>query len=622
MKKILGICICLVLLAVAIAAPTAFAAESPSSSAVTIHFLNPTAIAYANGQLFVADNIDDNNSAIHCFDVSDTATRIYTQSLTEKVVNLAAKDDESLYVVYANKIVEYGVSDNKLAEKAIITGYSNPVDVTYGADLDGHNEYILTNNALYRKNGAGTANSETITGTKSCIAIGDYVYYLYSGENGVDICKSYNGKDRSTPSGNTTSQGILNSSDPTDSNYYLKDFGAQDLLVWDNDNVALFNEKQISYVNISASCSLLDVFDYHASQAEQENKKNIVDVAVSTNRIYVLNDNFQVDIFEKSENDYVLKGTVGDDTVYQTVPTSYTSFTLVRTKGYPTNLVYKTSDEATTVVDLIKNATEYIIVGFDGDATSNYYYVLVGNKFGWVQKSEGATDPKSDDNLQIIDTSVSNDYVDVTTYFNSLNAVYVHKLPLEESSHTVFTQTPTTKPEVKLLQKFIETKADGDVVWCYVSFVDDGNTVYGFVKEEHIGEFSNKLKDGVPTQEKKINSTLFEAVKLYKDAEMTVVYDTENSPNGIKLYSGQRVKLIYSKDGVACVQILYDDGSQIVGYLQSNKLIAVTTMTSNAIVGLSLLGVVVVLAVTLVIIFVKRKNGSAPKRKKTVKTEE
>ena len=623
MKKILGICICLVLLVGAIAVPTALAAESQSGAAVTIHFLNPTAIACVNGQLFVADNIDDNNSAIHCFDVSgSTTTRIYTQSQTEKIVNLSVKDDDSLYIVYGNKIVEYDVSDNKLTETATITGYANPVDVTYGADLGEHNEYILTDSALYRKNGAGTANSEAITGTKSCIAIGDYVYYLYSGETGVDICKSYNGKDRSTPSGNTTNQGVLNSSDPTAANYYLKDFGAKGMLVWESDKVAIFNGQQISMVKMDTTCSLEPVFDYHASQTELENKKNVVDVALSANGICVLNDNFQVDVFEKVENDYVLKTTVGDDTVYQSVPTSYTSFTLARPTGYPTNLVYKTSNDGTSVDDLIKNATEYIIVGFEGDSTSNYYYVLVGDKFGWVQKSEGATTPATDDKLTIVNTTVSNDYVDVTTYFNTLNAVWIYQLPREASHKYSFEQKQSTKPEVKVLQKFTETTAGGDIVWCYVSFVDDGNTVYGFVNEKDVGKYTTKINSNVETQRKKINSSIFEAVKVYEDAAMTVVATTENAPNGVKLYSGQRVTLIYENDGVAYVQIVYGDGSQVYGFVQSARLIDVNAMTTNAIVGLTLLAIVIALATALIVIFVKRRNGAAPKRKKETKTDE
>lgn len=634
MRKIFGICICLLLLVGVIVAPTAaFAAENAPSAAVTIHFLNPTAVAFVDNKLFVADNIDEHNSAIHCFDVTESKAKwLYTQSMTEEIVNLSTavknEGENSLYVVFASQIGEYTVGATKLTEAAKITAYPNPVDVTYGVDgISSKNEYILTDNELYRNN-IGRATTTAITGTKSCVAIGDYVYYLYT-DNGADICKSFEGRNHTTPDANTnTPQGYLNGSDPTSSGYFLKDFAARGLFVWENDKVAIFNDERVCYVNMSETCTLSSVFNYADAQQNQENKKQIVYVATSDSRLYVLNDNYQVDIFQSADNGFERIDTVGDDTVTLQTPTQYTSFTLARPTGYPTNLVYKTTDEASSIEEIIKNASEYIILGFDGDENSAYYYVLVGNKFGWVQKSADASIDGNgnivDESLEIVDTKVSNDTVGYTSKFASLNAVYIYKLPRSDDSFRdeTFTQTASNMPDVNVAQRFTE----GDTVWYYVSFKDGDVTRTGFVQEKDLGKFAIKVDEDKihAIDDKKINSSLFEAVKLYLygDKELMTDDNLVTTEDGVvKLYSGKRVTLISEENGVSFIQIVNSDGSSIYGYVFSDRLIGIHAMTTNAIVGLSMLAVAIVLAVALIAVFVKRKNGTAPKHKKETKAE-
>lgn len=631
MKKIFGILICLMLLLAAFVVPTAaLAAESAAGAAVTIHFLNPIAVAVVGDNLFVADNIDGNNSAIHCFFVAgDKATWLYTQSLSERIVNLSTKDDNTLYVVFSSRIVQYSISGGKMTEGATISGYTNIVDVTCGVDGSSNNDYILTDSELFRNN-IGRATTTSITGTKSCVAIGNYIYYLYT-DGGVDICKSYEGVQHYTPKADSsTPQGYLNDCDSSASNYFLKDFKANGLFVWQDENVAIFNSERICYITMGDPCSLSNVLDYQASQQEQDTDKKIVDVAASDNRLYILNDNYQVDIFEKSGAEFELIATVGDDTVYQAVPTNLTSFTLARPKGYPTNLVYKTSGD-NSVDDIIKNATEYIILGYEGDADSLYYYVLVGNRFGWVQKSSEGISPENDSNLQIVNTAVSREPgVEYKTAikFTSLNAVYIYKLPrsVDTFRDETFTQTASTMPEVTLLQRFTEQTASGQKLWYYVSFVVDGQTQYGFVQAKDLGEFVLTVSDEIPVLgDRKINSTLFEAVKMYKFADKDMMTDdnlvtTDNGP--VKLYSGRRVTLLSEQDGVSFIQVTYGDGTVIYGYVMSDRLIGIHAITSNAIVGLSLLAVAIALATTLIVVFVKRKKGSTPRRRKENKSEE
>ena len=632
MKKIFGICICLILLASALIVPTvAIAAETASD--VTIHFLDPTAIATIDDKLFVADNIDDDNSAVHCFDVSGEEARwLYSKSFTEKIVNLSAtvknvdgSDINNLYVVYQTKIGEYEVSDVTLSEITTISNYTNPVDVTYGADLSSHNEYILTDSALYRKNSSGTANSAPITGTKSCIAIGEYIYYLYT-ENGIDVCKSYDGNDRSTPSLDsvTSDQAYLNSCKPSNSDYFLKNFHAKGLFVWNGEKVAIFNKSKICYINMGTTCYLSDVYDY-----QTQRNQDVVDVVANNDKLFVLNDNYQVDIYQNNNSNLTLIDTVGDDTVSQPVPTTFTSFTLAEPVGYPTNLVYKTIDGETSVDEIIKTASEYIILGYEGDETSSYYYVLVGNKFGWVQKGENASVDANgnivDDRLKVKNTNVTRDpSVQYTTKFTSLNAVYLYELPRSDNSFRgeTFQQTASKKPEVIVKQRFIETTAGGPVVWFYVTFEVDGQVKSGFVQQQYLGEFSMKVDESKLTviEDRKINSTLFEAVKLYlyPDKELMTDDNVVTNENGIvKLYSGKRVTVISEEDGVAFIQIQGNNGSgNIYGYVDSSRLIGLHSITTNAIVGLSLLAAAIVLASVLIAIYFKRKKGISPRPKK------
>ena len=624
MKKIIGICICFIMLVAAIVAPSvAFAAETTAggNGEVIINFLNPTAIAYVNGKLLVADNIDESNSAIHCFDVSDNDAKwLYTEYLTERIVNLSAKEDDSLYVVFADKIVEYSASNTELTATATISGYTNAVDVAYGADGSDKNEYILTATALYRKGIGGTVTTNDIAGAKGCIAIGNYVYYLYVNENpSVDICKNYEGVKHATPN-DDSAQGYLNKSENL-----LSEFDASGLFVWESDKVALFSSTKIVYINMSATCSLVDVFDYQAQQGQSN--KEIVDVVASTDRMYILNSNYQVDVYQKSGAGFDLIATIGDDTVNQTVPTQFTSFTLARPTSYPTNLIYKTNDADTTVDEIVKNATEYIILGFDGEENSNYYYVLVGNKFGWVQKSDGATSAETDANLKVVNTAVNSDSnVEYKTRFSSLNAVYLHKLPREAFPDRTITQSQTNPPIVTLLQQFTEQTDDGEIVWYYVCYEEGGQTLTGFVKKAHVYDYYIEVK---PTATKignrKINSTLFEAVKVYDTPDRSLWNELHLalSPDGntIKLYSGQRVELISEDNGVALIQIKYADGTVSSGYISSNRLIGVHGITTNAIVGLCALAVAIGLGTALIVIFVKRRKRNSPKRKKERNSE-
>ena len=88
--------------------------------------------------------------------------------------------------------------------------------------------------------------------------------------------------------------------------------------------------------------------------------------------------------------------------------------------------------------------------------------------------------------------------------------------------------------------------------------------------------------------------------------ESELVHDKDG--NLIKLYSGDRVTVVLEQDGKSYIQVRKTDGTCSFGWVESNRLIGLHAITSNAIVGLSLLAVAIALSSLLLIVFFKRKK--------------
>ena len=620
MKKIFGICICLILLIGAIVAPTAvFADESTTNTSVTIHFLNPTAIAVVGDSLFVADNVDKdaNKSVILGFSISESqATYRDTIELDGNVTNLSRKGDAGLYAILNDKVIEFTVGNNaKLTEKTVFYAegeLSGFVDCVYAPSGANYTEYFLAQLGLYRNDDRVWAEPK-LSSYKSSVAIGDNVYYLQI-DNGKAVSKRYDGRAHGFRDDvYNNKNGFGNLADTP-----------LGLFAW-GDNVGVFSKDKVHFVEITTQdCSFAQLMDYNKVNTSEE-KINIKDVEASNGRLFVLNDKNVVEVYAGEADNMSLVYSVGSDMVDQAVPHGFNSFTLVQSKGYPANLVFKTNED-TTIPELVTDAEEYIILGYEGDENSLYYYVLTNdNHFGWVQKTnyKKVNGELTDDKLEVINTDVTrDDNVEYTTKFASLNAVYLYSLPrsIDAFRAETFQQTASAMPDVTVKQRFTE----GETVWYYVSFEVDGTTKTGFVQEEYLGEFRMKVNEENirVIEDRKINSTLFEAVKLYlyPDKDLRNDDNLVTTDNGIvKLYSGKRVTVISEdeENGVAFIQIQGSNGSgNIYGYVELSRLIGIHAITTNAIVGLSLLAVAIVLTTTLVVVFVKRRNGSAPKRKK------
>lgn len=596
MKKLFGILICLTLLVIAVA-PTATAAEAASASKTNIYLINPVALVTLDDHLFVADNVGDTESVVLCFDVStDTPEYIHTNHFNEKIVNLSSSNGK-LYAIFSQKVVELEVSSSgKFALRTTKTfAIENVVDFALGKypmKLDDC-EWALTAAALnYYFEGSqfvpyGGFNS--LSQTKACVALNNHVYFLHNSSNRMVVtdvnCKNLEAL-------------TLNLGDYT---FYGMTTNGEELVLFDNgkifatNNFALFRES--TEIIVSA--------------------EKIVDVATSANRYYVLNDKNKVDVYLFNGASYVKSNdTIGSETVdLGVVPTSYDGFTLVKSKGYPTNIVYKTTDSKTSVPEIIKNNDEQIIVlHFDGADSLPYYYVLIGEKYGWVKKSDGAKLPDEDDKLAKIYNKVSDD-ITYNAKFNSLNGVFVHSLPLTNSKTWSIEQSATNLINVTVLQKFTETINGVEKTWYYVSYKYSDETQSGFVESSQISHFHGVMASGYVKvlDNKKINASLFQAVSMYATEDMQEG-ETVCDDNGkvIKLYSGDRVKVLKETGegdkAISFIEVTKNNGTTNYGWVHSNNLVGLHRITTNAIVGLVILIAAIVLTILFIMLFWKRKE--------------
>ena len=615
MKKLLGICICLLLICSALISTVVFAADATNSVNLAediIYFLNPTAITTVGNKLFIADRIEDNMSAILCYDITDNEPILqYTYELNGYVTNLATKQDSELYAVLTDKIIEFAVGND--LEQSQSWNIANPTDVTYGAHGSGKVEYILKSNELIRNGESG--NVTALTNGIGCVAVGNFVYYAYKDGNKT-ICKEYNGEKYNFPTQNTVNTAEKNSN--------ITGFNAKGIFVWDG-KLALFNSNNISYIAVGeASCELIELYNYANSQDDE-----IIDVATYNDRLYVLNDKNKIEVYAKNEtNIFTLVATVGSDELDKREPSEseYTSFTLVRSKNYPTNIVFKTIGD-NSIDNIQTDAKEYIVIGYDGDEQSNFYYVLVlegdNYRFGWVKKSDDATNVYDDSKLEVINTDWSNGNVEYKAKFSSLNTVYVYYLPCSQYGSYAYMQPASNKTEITILQQFVEQTDNGDINWLYVSYKDGETTKKGFVKQDAVSEIRMHVENTKVIAIRKINTSLFSSIRVYMFddparmtdeyiAKYTVTAKDENGEDIIveeeipKLRSGQRVSVISEENGIALVRVERKDGAYGYGYVYSKQLINEHQLTTNATVGLSLLAVAIALGITLTVVFVKR----------------
>ncbi len=597
MKKIVVITVCILLIALC-AAPIYEAAAAPATGGV-IYLLNPTAIAAVGDRLFVADNIQSGTTAILCFDVSGASPIfLYDHTISGDVVRLSAKSDTGLYATFAQRVIEYATAADSLQE-AHVYNVSNAVNFTQGTYIGEPAEYYADAERVYLStDGTFDSTGGTFAKVTDIVSIGNYIYVLHTNERGATDCIRLQNALR--PGGD-----VFNSAATTDKT----EEGAIGLftLRGDADMLGYYTADALHTVEIaSASCHVLDLLEHdNATNGE------VRDVTTTDDAIYILNEQHRIEQYRRSAEGYTPSAGIGTETLPGNVPTAYTSYTLVQSSGYPSNIVFMT-EGARSIERLIDNAEQYIVLGYDGDAESEFYYVLIGDRFGWVRKSVGASDPEHDPKLNVISTAVGSEGLEYRTRFASLNAVYIAPLPsgtfLDEQYVTTFTQSAGSAQNVTALQRFSE----GDTTWYLVRY--DG-TRTGFVRAQYLGKFylHTATEGGTVAAlgQRKINTRLFGTVHIYAfgdPAYMTEEYEAVDSQgNRVKLHSGRRVTLLENLDnGLSLVQIDFGDGTNAQGYVETDRLIPTTALTTNAIFGVTTTCIALALAAILTVVFVKR----------------
>lgn len=597
MKKLLVIAICLILLTAAIVPLSAFAEEQTAAGSQTnLYLINPVALVTAGDYLFVADNVSDTESVILCFDVSGPAPiHKKTYPINGQIVNLSSADG-TLYVIMPSSVISVNVgSENVLTlSQGATFAIENAVDFTYGKNPNGKtdtkcSEYALTDSALLYYN-YNTPNPDFVkirdVGGKACVKLDNYIYYLFQ-ENTQNTLGSFNGDSLAAATHTLTSHFVGLTATDTQ------------LVLFNNESICLANA-----VGTSVETALII----------SDTQNQIVDVAAANSRFYVLNDKNKVDVYDKLDGaTYVLTYNIGSETVdLGSIPQKFDGFTLVKPTGYPTNIIYKTTDAETSVEEIVKNNREEIIIlHFEGADELPYYYVLAGDKYGWVKKSDGAATPHDDAKLQKVNNRVSGD-VTYNAKFNSLRSVYVYELPRSNSQHHTFNQSVSNLVTPTILQKYVEPTDNGEKIWYYVSYITEGETHFGFVQNSSISSFYPASTEGYESSgdivDKKINASLFQAVSAYLTADMSESETISNS-NGepLKLYSGDRVTVI-KEEGTASFIQAEKDGTLYYGWVNSQNLVGLHQMTTNAIVGIIVLVAAIALAVLFVLLFWRKKS--------------
>lgn len=606
MKRISTILFVLtVLVLLAVVPATAFAQSTADANRSLI---NPAAIVTVDNYIFVADNVDETNnqSAVLCFDVTTSQpSYCYTYTTTQKIVNLAEVDGQ-LYVMYADSVEVFEVGATQLTKTKTLE-LENVVDFTFG-NYDGADMPYYVSDIIYALRGTSSLSIDSATENATACAVVDGQLYFVKDGNALKRL-NLNVGEGITPK--------FDSNDPLNKNgvslAMTEILGIFSYQVNGATQLALFGEngaftlEQVSGGRYSAERTLINATNV-----------TVKDMCYGAGKIFLLNSANEVEIYSYNTEKQQFErqpATIGTDTItidgQLPTPAQFTGFTLASSKGYPTNIVYKTTDASTSISEIKTDYTgQFIILDFEGAEDLPFYYVLIGDKFGWVQKSDGVTLPQNDSRLTIVNTQISQD-VTYKAKFTSLNTVFIYPLPLSDiEPGDTFQQSIANPQEAKLLQKFTENHADGTVTEWYRVEYGDGKT--GFVSAGNVGQFH---ATGAPTSAeevigyKKINSSLFEAVKIYLTSDMEeseAICDEYGDV--IKLYSGSQVVAVKEENNATFVEIRKNDGSTSYGWIPTDNLIGLHQITTNAIVGLSILGVALILTVVFVVLFVKRKK--------------
>lgn len=639
MKSKISLAICIVLLAsllFAMSLPCVTTAVAQADESHDIYFIDPTAVAVVGNYLFVSDNVDDNTKGIvwrFTLNADGVPTAGKQTDIEGGRINglsgssVSLSDNEnvigSLYVIRKNEAVLYDVTaDGTLTANAKAYTNVKPTAEETLADAcailyDNHGSVAYLTDTLYVRDPNRTnfyKPSGNITNSQAMFYSKDNLYYIANGT----LASLY----IPTLEKQTVAINNLGNFKPRDGFEFT-----------DTDNkttLALYNDTQIVFLEQKGSAyepyGTADTWDDITKLHPEVTGIRIIDIAATASTLYILDSNNQVYMYNKesasAKSVIATNGGqpvyIGSETVSQPIPKDITSFKLARSTGYPTNIVYRTADETTCIPQVYKKYTDtFIILDYDGSHNCPYYYVLIGDKFGWIMKSDGVTVPENDKKISIISSNV-NDNVELKAKLVTLGNVYIYSMPFDGagSTTTVFTQNAQKMQEVKLLQTFKQVKETETLDWFLISFTCDNVETKGFVKKSDLGYFSvdqhSVIGSEVQRANLKINATLFEAVTVYATKDMMKGSELYNDKGEVvKLYSGDRVFLLGKSDdgSVAEICILHNDNTADFGWIEASRLVNINAITANTIAGLSFLGGAILLAILLFVVFrIKKKR--------------
>ncbi len=646
MKKLLIFTLS-ILLVCALVAPFGVASAMDETA---IYFFDPVSMVIVDNTLYIADKVDDNKSVLWCFLVTATHHSYLSRyELDEQIVNLASSNGE-LFVMYQQNIAVYKPTiqnnEHQLGEPTMLN-LPNAVDICHGVYdiiVDTLNVlYYIDNTGLLRwyeptsgKNGVLNTTAFDTSKPMGLISNGNV---MYVNANGTVSLYQYDKMPTIDHDGTEDDKYVDFNVGSRNGITYYPDFSLKNIFFYESDNqfaIAVYDSNVLYKIDYNQA----DRYYTANNQLGDLDQKHgeIIDVAQincdQTNYLFVLNNEHTIIKYSLNADKIYVQvpdnaqggNVIGSDIVTGlTIPTQFTDYTLAKPNGYPANIIYKTENAQTSNDEIVSDFTEeYIILHYEGDSLAPYYYVLAyvpnsqgqyNYRYGWVIKSDELRQemsPEKDSKIAIVDNNLDGS-LSYNAKFNSLNGVYVYDLPLTDSTYSSFSQTATDMTDVNILQKFTERLPDGSTKdWYYVSYLFNthgGESIKkGFVPTSMVSYITavDYSTDQAIVGYKKINSSLLDKV---------TVIDTTGNPaldkngNIIELFSGDLVNVIKIENGKALVQI--EDkttGEFNYGYVGEQFLMGRMELSDNSILGLSVLGGAVLLAIVFAIIFFSKKG--------------
>ncbi len=562
MKKYLAITLILALIMCSLLGCAIVADASTTNSVTDIHLVNPSSTVVIGDNMYIADNVTDTSSVILVFDLSYD-TPVYTSMIElDGNINSMRGYYDILYIIQDSSYTALDTTSNSTT-----TTNTAITDIAVFVHSDNQYVYTIRDGNIYRGNSNKTWHADSIT-------ISDNTMYILEGTDNAYIT-------------------LVDDDNMVNEDYSIGSSNIYTTITTIGQYVISYNSTTISIDSTVIATSALDI-----------------DCVSMYNDIVLVQSNNNVTGYSNSTGAYEVTFVVGSDTVSIDAPSldDITGYTLVQSTGYPTNIVYKTTDD-TSIAQLIElDSQQILILDYDGASNNSYYYVYTDDGFGWIKK--GADTLAEESTLTIIDTTL-NGTANYNAKLISPYSVTIYQLPCYDYQRCEFVQSADEPTTVALLQQFVDTS---NITWYYISYTDDsGSTQYGFVTSGDIGYIyssgasSNFTLDS-DTPYLKINSPLTSEVYMYLTQQLS---DTEqlvdSNGDSIILSDGTRVNVITVGDNASYLQVTTDSGTYY-GWVSNDNLVATGALTTSTTTGLILLAVAILLIIVTILIVKARKD--------------